>query len=211
MGPKRSPTGQNSPPRGSSGVLLGRLGRQVGLRRALWAEKRSLKIERRALGTILGSSWRVLGPFWVAFPAPWGAPGRLQEVIFGLFWDVPAETLKMSFCLSFFHIFGVFFSVLLFALCCLPCSVAGGVVHMQKIENSLVFVGRKAYAPCSGNARSNQLSGGTRNKYRWKKELKKRTHGTRKQGRQKSIFEAKMAPKMDPGGFQKRVHKTVGN
>ena len=165
----------------------------------------------RALGTILGSSWRVLGPFWVAFPPPWGAPGRLQEVIFGLFWDVPAEILKMSFCLSFFHIVGVFFSVLLFALCCLPCSVAGGVVHMQKIENSLVFVGRKPYAPCSGNARSNQLSGGTRNKYRWKKELKKRTHGTRKQGRQKSIFEAKMAPKMDPGGFQKRVHKTVGN
>ena len=25
------------------------------------------------------------------------------------------------------------------------------------------------------------------------------------------LFEAKMAPKMDPGGFQKRVHKTVGN
>ena len=96
-----------------------------------------MKIERRALGTILGSSWRVLGPFWVAFPAPWGAPGRLQEVIFGLFWDVPAEILKMSFCLSFFsHIWGLF-SVLLFALCCLPCSVAGGVVHMQKNENSL--------------------------------------------------------------------------
>ena len=68
-----------------------------------------MKIERRALGTILGSSWRVLGPFWVAFPPPWGAPGRLQEVIFGRFWDVPAEILKMSFCLSFFHIFGVFF------------------------------------------------------------------------------------------------------
>ena len=48
-------------------------------------------------------------------------------------------------------------------------------------------------------------------KYRWKKELTKRTHGTRKQGKQRSIFEAKMAPKMDPGGFQKRVHKTVGN
>ena len=68
-----------------------------------------MKIERRALGTILGSSWRVLGPFWVAFPPPWVAPGRLQEVIFGLFWDVPAEILKMSFCLAFFHIFGVFF------------------------------------------------------------------------------------------------------
>ena len=128
-----------------------------------------------------------------------------------LFWDVPAEILKMSFCLSFFHIVGVLFSVLLFALCCLPCSVAGGVVHMQKTENSLVFVGRKPHAPCSGNARSNQLSVGTRNKYRWKKELKKRTHGTRKQGQKKSIFEAKMAPKMDPGGFQKRVHKTVGH
>ena len=151
----------------------------------------------RALGTILGSSWRVLGPFWVAFPPPLGGLG---EVIFGLFWDVPAEILKMSFCLSCFHIVGVLFSVLLFALCCLPCSVAGGVVHMQKTEMSLVFVGRKPYAPCSGNARSNQLSGGTRNKYRRKKELKKRTHGTRKQGQQKSMFEAKMAPKRSPTG-----------
>ena len=151
-----------------------------------------------------------LGPILGRISPPLGAPGRLQEVIFGLFSDVPAEILKMSFCLSFFSHMSGLFSVLLFTLCCLPCSVAGGVVHMQKSENSLVFVGRKPYAPCSGNARSNQLSGGTRNKYRWKKELKKRTHGTRKQGRQKSIFEAKMAPKMD-GGFQKRVHKTVGN
>ena len=81
---------------------------------------------------------------------------------------------------------------------------------MQKTEISLVFVGRKPHAPCSGNARSNQLSVGTRNKYRLKKELNKRTHGTRKQGRQKSIFEAQMAPKMDPGDLQKRVRKTEG-
>ena len=165
MGPKRSPTGQISPPRGSSGVLLGRLGRQVGLRRALWAEKRSLKIERRALGTILGSSWRVLGPFWVAFPPPLGGPGRLQEVIFGLFWDVPAEILKMSFCLSFFHIFGVCFlcyflpSVVFLAL----WLAASCICKKLKIH---FFVGRKPHAPCSGNARSNQLSVGTRNKYR---------------------------------------------
>ena len=56
--PKGGPTGQiNShfAPQGSSGVLLGRLGRQVGLRRTLWAEKRNLKIVWRALGTILGS------------------------------------------------------------------------------------------------------------------------------------------------------------
>ena len=99
-----------------------------------------------------------LGPILGRISPPLGGLG---EVIFGLFWDVPAEILKMSFCLSVFsHIWGLF-SVLLFALCCLPCSVAGGVVHMQKIENSLVFVGRKAYAPCSGNARSNQLSVGT--------------------------------------------------
>ena len=158
----------------------------------------------RALGIILGSSWRVLGPFWVAFPPPWG----------GHFWTFlgrPSRDLKneLLFGVSS-HIWGLF-SVLLFALCCLPCSVAGGVVHMQKIEISLVFVGRKPYAPCSGNVRSNQLSVGTRNKYRLKKELKKRIHGIRKQGQKRSIFEAKMAPKMGPGGFQKRVHKTVGN
>ena len=161
----------------------------------------------------MGPSWGPPGASWAHFGShspPWGAPGRLQEVIFGLFWDVPAEILKMSFCLSFFHRFGVLFlcyylpSVVFLA----PWLAASCIC---KNENSLVFVGRKPYAPCSGNARSNQLSVGTRNKYRWKKELKKRTHGTRKQGRQKSIFEAKMAPKMDPGGFQKRVHKTVGN
>ena len=87
----------------------------------------------------MGPSWGPLGASWAHFgshsPRWGGAPGRLQEVMFGLFWDVPAEILKMSFCLSVFsHIWGLF-SVLLFALCCLPCSVAGGVVHMQKIEN----------------------------------------------------------------------------
>ena len=106
-GSQKEPHRSNlAPPRGFSGVLLGRLGRQVGLRRALWAEKRSLKIVWRALGTILGSSWRVLGPFWVAFPPPLGGLG---EVIFRRFWDVPAEILKMSFCLLFFLICQVFF------------------------------------------------------------------------------------------------------
>ena len=44
-----------------------------------------------------------------------------------------------------------------------------------------------------------------------KKELKKEDPRDQKQGQQKSVFEALMAPNMDPGGFQKRVHKTVGN
>ena len=121
--PKGAPQVKFRPPGGplesSWGVL--------GAKSASEGRSGSLKIDKRALGTILGSSWRVLGPFWVAFPPPLGGPG---EVMFGLFWDVPAEILKMSFGLLFFsHIWGLF-SVLFFALCCLPCSVAGGVLHM---------------------------------------------------------------------------------
>ena len=40
----------------------------------------------------------------------------------------------MSLCLLLFSHSWRIFSVLLFALCCLPCSVAGGVVHMQKLK-----------------------------------------------------------------------------
>ena len=58
-------------------------------------------------GGPLGASWAHFGSH---FPPPWGAPGRLQEVIFGPLWDVLAEVLKMSFCLSIFsHIWGLFF------------------------------------------------------------------------------------------------------
>ena len=41
-------------------------------------------------------------------------------------------------------------------------------------------------------------------------KLKQRTHGTRNKATKTNIFEAKMAPKMDPGDLQKRVWKTVG-
>ena len=88
--------------------------------------------------------------------------------------------------------------MLLFALCCLPCSVAGGVVHMQKIEISLVFVGRKPYAPCSGNARSNQLSGGTRNKCRWKKSSKKGPTGPENKVDKRTFLRPKWLPKWTP-------------
>ena len=54
------------------------------------------------------------------FSPPWGAPGRLQEVIFGRFWDVPAQILKMSFCLLFFSHSWRFF-VLLFKGLRPPC------------------------------------------------------------------------------------------
>ena len=178
MGPKRSPNGQISPPRGSSGVLLGRLGRQVGLRRALWAEKRSLKIERRALGTILGSSWRVLGPFWVAFPPP---RGGLGEVIFGLFWDVPAEILKMSFCLLFFHICRVFFlcyylpSVVFLA----PWLAASCICKKLKIHWFLWVASHMRLVLATPEAINFQ--GGRVINIGGKRSSKKRTHGTRKQ------------------------------
>ena len=159
----------------------------------------------------MGPSWGPLGASWAHFGSHFPPPGGPRGGHFWTFLGRPSRDLKNELLFGVFpHIWSLF-SVLFFALCCLPCSVAGGVVHMQKSENSLVFVGRKPHAPCSGNARSNQLSGGTRNKYRWKKELKKIIHGIRKQGQKRKIFEAKMAPKMDPGGFQKRVHKTAGN
>ena len=119
---------------GAKSASEGRSGRKRGV----WKLK----------GGLLGPSWGPPGASWAhfgsQFPPPWGAPGRLQEVIFGIFWDVPAEILKMSFCLSSFHIFGVSFSVLLFALCCLPCCVAGGVVHMQKKRKFFGFCGSQA-------------------------------------------------------------------
>ena len=72
-----------------------------------------------------------LGPILGRISPPLGGSRRS----FLDFWDLPAEILKISFCLLFVsHIWGLF-SVLLFALCCLPCSVAGGVVcHMQKMK-----------------------------------------------------------------------------
>ena len=111
-------------------LLLGSLGRRVGLRRALGGKEE--------FQNCMEGSWdhlevllARLGPILGRISPPWGAPGTLQEVIFGRFCDVPAEILKMSFCLLFFSHMSGLFSVLLFALCCLPCSVAGGVVHMQ--------------------------------------------------------------------------------
>ena len=60
------------------------------------------------------------------------------------------------------------------------------------------FVGRKPYAPCSGNARSNQLSGGTRNKYRRKKELKKGPTGPENKVNKRALLRPKWLPKWTP-------------
>ena len=160
-------------------------------------------------------SWGPLGASWAHFgshfPPPWGAPGRLQEVIFRLFWDVPAEILKISICLSFFHIFGVFFLCyyLLSVVFLAPWLAASCICKTLKIHWFLWVASHMRLVLATPEAVNFQWGrviniGG-------KKELKKRTHGTRKQGQKRSIFEAKMAPKMDPGGVRKRLHKTVGN
>ena len=80
---------------------------------------------------------------------------------------------------------------------------------------SLVFVGRKPYADdrrlLLATPEAINLQGARVANNDEKRAQQMRTHGTRKQGQQKSIVEAKTAPKTDPGGFQKRVRKTAGN
>ena len=82
------------------------------------------------LGVLLARLGPILGRI---SPPPWGAPGRLQEVIFRLFWDVPAEILKMSFCLSFFsHIWGLFFCAI---ICPLLSSLLRGWRRPAYVKN----------------------------------------------------------------------------
>ena len=114
---KEAPQVKFRPPGGpleSSWGVLGaesaseeRSGRKRGVSKKLW----------RALGTTLGSSWRVLGPFWVAFPPPLGGPGEAPGGhFFDLFWDAPAEILKMSCCLLFFTYLGSSFCAIIYPL-----------------------------------------------------------------------------------------------
>ena len=81
----------------------------------------------------------------------------------------------------------------------------------KKHEIPLVFVGRKPNVPFSRSARSKQISEGTRSKNRWKTSSNKEPTGPETKQQKTNIFEAKMAPKMDPGDLQKRVRKAVGN
>ena len=113
-GSQKEPHRSNFAPPGVLWSPPGRLGRQVGLRRALWAEKRRLEIERRALGTILGSSWRVLGPFWVAFPPPLGGPGEAPGGHFWTFLGRPSQDPKIELLFVVFsHSWGLFFCAII--------------------------------------------------------------------------------------------------
>ena len=186
---------------GAKSASEGRSGRKRGV----WKLK----------GGLLGPSWGPLGASWAHFgshfPPPWGAPGRLQEVIFRLFWDVPAEILKMSFCLLFFHIFGVFFlcyylpSVVFLA----PWLAASCICKKLKIHWFLWVARHMRLVLATPEAINFQwgrvINIGGRKRAQKKDPRDQKTRST------KEHFEAKMAPKVDPGGFQTRVHKTVGN
>ena len=181
-GPKKEAPGVKfDPPRGSNfaswGVPNGLLETSWGVLGARSAsggrsgrEKGSWKIVWRALGTVLGSSWRLLGQFRVAFP-PLG-PGRLRKVIFGgiggPFWRYfgrPGREAEND------HFSSVFMFVRVLSLFNLLSSVAflaawpAAPRTCEHLENPLVFVGRKPYAPFSRSARSNRISEDTRSQH----------------------------------------------
>ena len=108
-GRKRSPRGVKFRAPGGPKWLSGGLWRRPG---ASWAAgeaqegalsgkgsllfflKRPKKYFLERPGSILGSSWRLLGRFWSLSPPPGGGPGRLREVIFGGFVRVGAREVK---------------------------------------------------------------------------------------------------------------------
>ena len=93
----------------------------------------SLKIERRALGTILGSSWRVLGPFWVAVPSPLGGPGEAPGGHFLTFLGRPSRELKNELLFVVFsHIWGLFFCAI---ICPLLSSLLRGWRRPAYVKN----------------------------------------------------------------------------
>ena len=126
-------------PKRASGDLLGRLGRQVGLRRALWARKGQLENCMEGSWDRLGVLLAPLRPVSDRLSPPWGGPGeapgghfwRYFGVIFGSVLGDQAEKVKMIIFKNFNVILDPF-SILFIALCCLPCCVAGGAAHMQK-------------------------------------------------------------------------------
>ena len=138
----RSPEGQISPPGGSQMGFrspLGRLGRQVGLRRAFWARKGQLENFMEGSWDRLGVLLAPLRPVSDRLSPPWGGPGeapgghfwRYFGVIFGSVLGDQAEKVKLIIFKNFNVILDPF-SILFIALCCLPCCVAGGAAHMQK-------------------------------------------------------------------------------
>ena len=111
----------------------------------------------------------------------------------------PSRDLKNELLFVVFaHIWGLFFCAI---ICPLLSSLLRGWRRRAytKNENSLVFVGRKPYAPCSGNARSNQLSGGTAViNIGGKKSSKKGPTGPENKVNKRAFLRPKWLPKWTP-------------
>ena len=96
----------------------------------------------------------------------------------------------------------VFYTI--FVLCCVPCCVLCGVA---KIENILESIGFRGSQDVRGffARRPKRMRRTPENK------CKKSSHGATEQVTQMIIFEAKIGPKIDPGGLRKCVRTTVGH
>ena len=81
MALQRLPGASWGPGRRQEGTLVD-FGRKRVSQRIVWP----------ALGTVLGPSWRLLAPIWVASPPPGGRQGSLGEDIFGVVFRGKAES-----------------------------------------------------------------------------------------------------------------------
>ena len=117
------------------------------------------------LGTVFGPSWRILGPFWVDLPPPGGARGAVPEGIFeGFFGTSRPRGKNCAFFEYLKVVLAQFLSYMLSSVAFLAAWPAAPRI-CKHLENPLVFVGRKPYAPFSRSARNNRISEDTRSQH----------------------------------------------
>ena len=153
-------------------------------------------------GGLLGPSLGPLGASWARFGSHFPPPRwrrRLQEVIFGLFWDVPAESLNMRCCVSLFHMFGSFF----YAIVCprLPSLLRGRRrrAYAKKLKFRWFLWVASHMRLVLATPEAINFQGGRVINIGGKKSSKKGPTGPENKVKQIAFLRPKMAPKMDPG------------
>ena len=150
----------------------------------------------------MGPSWGPLGASWAHFgshfPPPRGGPGEAPGGHFWTFLGRPSRDLKNELLfVAFSHLWGLF-SVLLFALCCLPCSVAGGVVHMQKLKIHWFLWVASHMRLVLATPEAINFQGGRVVNIGGKKSLKKGTTGPENKIDKRAFLRPKWLPKWTP-------------
>ena len=125
-------------------------------------EKGGWKIVWRALGTVLGPSWRLL---WGGARGGSGRFWRYFGVIFGGILGAQAEKLNMLFVQAFFMFVWVLSLFYLLSSVAFLAAWPAAPRTCKNLENPLVFVGRKPYAAFSRSARSKRISEDTRSQH----------------------------------------------